>query len=74
MIRGTMRGRYSETRGMDRFYDAIDWLGGYPYESASAKEVENLVGAGFNLISSSNTIPGVGVLGTGCAEYVFRRR
>ncbi|CAN7220441.1 class I SAM-dependent methyltransferase [Devosia sp. LjRoot16] len=61
-------------RGMDWFHDARDWLGGYPYESASPETVSTLVGTDFELTRSFNTKAGRGILGSGCAEYVFRRR
>lgn len=56
-------------RGMDFWYDTIDWLGGYPYEYASPAEVERFVTAlGFRL-ESTNKPRGW----TGCNEYVFSR-
>ena len=37
-------------RGMDFWFDVIDWVGGYPYEYATSKEVETIVtGGGFQL-------------------------
>ncbi len=27
------------SRGMSRWYDMIDWLGGYPYEFAKAEDI-----------------------------------
>ncbi len=30
-------------RGMSVWYDAIDWIGGYPYEFACFEEVKNFV-------------------------------
>ena len=58
-------------RGMSRRHDDHDWLGGFPYESASKDEVAAL--AGLDLIrylpASANR---VGLLGSGCSEYVFR--
>jgi 2-polyprenyl-6-hydroxyphenyl methylase/3-demethylubiquinone-9 3-methyltransferase len=68
------RGDSGRSRGMDASHDRLDWLGGYPYESASPVEVgEHMTGMGFRLIRSFNTEPGLGVFGAGCAEYVFRR-
>ncbi|MBI1649844.1 class I SAM-dependent methyltransferase [Hyphomicrobium sulfonivorans] len=61
-------------RGMDFRHDAIDWLGGYPYESATPEEAVALVGPEFLLTKSFNTIPARGLFGTGCAEYTFIRR
>ncbi len=67
---------YKEERGMNFLTDVKDWLGGYPYESASADEVQQRVEAmGFTLDRSYNTEApkGGGILGSGCAEYVFTR-
>ena len=53
-------------RGMNFFSDVRDWIGGYPYEYASRKEVsEFLAGLGFTL---SRVIPTSGF--TGCNQYV----
>lgn len=57
-------------RGMDFYYDVVDWVGGYPYEYASIAEVERLCAAlGF---SSVRAIPAS--VPTGCNEFIFRRR
>ncbi len=34
---------YKSSRGMSWMHDAIDWVGGYPYEYASVDEVENFL-------------------------------
>jgi 2-polyprenyl-6-hydroxyphenyl methylase/3-demethylubiquinone-9 3-methyltransferase len=60
-------------RGMDFRHDAIDWLGGYPYESASPELAAKLVGRDFRLLKSFNTVAARGLFGNGCGEYVFRR-
>ena len=66
--------RRTETRGMRLWNDAHDWLGGYPYESASPEEVERFLGSlGFRLIRSFNTAPSLGFFGSACAEYLFQR-
>jgi 2-polyprenyl-3-methyl-5-hydroxy-6-metoxy-1,4-benzoquinol methylase len=31
--------QYSKNRGMSRWHDAVDWIGGYPYEVATADEL-----------------------------------
>src|SRR6185437_13578206 len=65
---------YESGRGMDQDHDLHDWLGGYPYESASAEEITSFMRRmGFSLVRSFDTGPRMGVLGTGCAEYVFQR-
>jgi 2-polyprenyl-6-hydroxyphenyl methylase/3-demethylubiquinone-9 3-methyltransferase len=60
-------------RGMDWRVGVKDWLGGYPYESATPAEVTAMVGDGFSLIGSHHTQSGHGILGTRCAEYIFKR-
>ncbi len=64
---------YDRERGMSWYRDRIDWLGGYPYESATPEEIIDFVAEqGGKLEKSLNTRPSIGLLGTGCAEYVFR--
>ncbi len=62
--------RERKARGMDFFVDARDWLGGFPYECASAREVADFVTArGFDVERSFEVGPG----GWGCNELVFKR-
>ena len=57
----------NQERGMDFFYDIIDWLGGYPYEYASRKEIQTFLNQlGFKNI---RTIPAQ--VPTGCNEFIF---
>lgn len=71
---GTFFGPTSKERGMARFVGAVDWLGGYPYESATPEQVRELVGDKFELLAMFNTVPSDGRWSSGCAEYVFCRR
>lgn len=66
---------YATNRGMRWHHDMHDWLGGYPYESASPAEVERFLSArGFILAQQVvNKGPVAGLLGTGCNEYRFTR-
>jgi SAM-dependent methyltransferase len=65
---------YRKLRGMNYWHDAHDWLGGYPYESASAEEVAAFMKRqGFTLLKSFNTESSLGLTGSGCAEYLFIR-
>ena len=65
---------YEKKRGMNFFHDIHDWLGGYPYESISVKETKNLLESlDFKLIRCFEAKQKVGLLGTGCDEYVFKR-
>lgn len=68
------RGAYG-VRGMKAIHDARDWLGGYPYESATSTEILLAVtqGGNFSNIALRGTEPRRGLLGTGCGEYVFQR-
>ena len=53
---------YYKKRGMSRFHDIVDWLGGYPYEFAKPDEVIRFVEArGFTLQKLDKT------------RYVFRK-
>jgi hypothetical protein len=66
---------YRAARGMSWHHDVHDWLGGYPYESASLDEVTRaLEAAGFTLLRNNTRMPlGWGVFGTACDEFVARR-
>lgn len=65
---------YAANRGMNWHHDVHDWLGGYPYESASPGDVAcRLAELGFALERRFGTIARFGLFGTGCVEYVFRR-
>jgi len=56
-------------RGMNFFYDVVDWVGGYPYEYMSVPEVGALRELhGFRLLRAiSAKVP------TGCNEFVFSK-
>jgi 2-polyprenyl-6-hydroxyphenyl methylase/3-demethylubiquinone-9 3-methyltransferase len=56
-------------RGMDFYYDVVDWVGGYPYEYASIEEVASYMATkGFaSGRSAAAAVP------TGCNEFVFVR-
>jgi 2-polyprenyl-3-methyl-5-hydroxy-6-metoxy-1,4-benzoquinol methylase len=68
-LRSARRGRQSVLRGMDRWHDAKDWVGGYPFEVAKPEQIFDFYHArGFEL-QRMTTCGG----GLGCNEYVFRR-
>jgi len=60
----------NQLRGMDFYFDVIDWVGGYPYEYASREEVLTMVEPlGFTCIRYvPSQVP------TGCNEFIFRKR
>jgi len=56
-------------RGMSVWYDLVDWVGGYPFETAKPEEVLHFCRKkGFDLVRLK-TCGG----GLGCNEYVFAR-
>lgn len=67
---------YRSFRGMDFAHDVHDWLGGYPYEAATAHEVECQMSAlGFEKVHTHVRYDKVqvGWLGSGCDEFVYRK-
>jgi 2-polyprenyl-3-methyl-5-hydroxy-6-metoxy-1,4-benzoquinol methylase len=60
---------YKANRGMSRWYDVVDWVGGYPYESASPDEIFDFCRQrGFTL---DRLVTNGGE--HGCNEFVFTR-
>jgi 2-polyprenyl-6-hydroxyphenyl methylase/3-demethylubiquinone-9 3-methyltransferase len=68
---------YRGNRGMSFEHDVHDWLGGYPYESISPDQVDAIMSAsGLSLVrrqTDTRLLRRIGLLGTGCDEYVYRR-
>ncbi len=61
--------RYDPERGMNRWRDIVDWVGGYPYETARPEEVFDFYRArGFTLTKMK-----CGGVGLGCNEFVFAK-
>jgi 2-polyprenyl-3-methyl-5-hydroxy-6-metoxy-1,4-benzoquinol methylase len=61
---------YKRNRGMSRWHDLVDWVGGYPFEVAKPDEVFAFFReAGFELEWLSTCAGGLG-----CNQFVFRRR
>jgi 2-polyprenyl-3-methyl-5-hydroxy-6-metoxy-1,4-benzoquinol methylase len=64
----------ARARGMNFSHDVHDWMGGYPYETASADELHDRICAmGFTEERSFRIPPSSGIFGSGCHEFVFRR-
>lgn len=64
---------YTSRRGMDFDHDVHDWLGGYPYESALAPEVDrHLAALSFKAERVFARPKSSGIFGSGCDEYVYR--
>jgi SAM-dependent methyltransferase len=70
----TFAKNYKSSRGMRWSNDIHDWLGGYPYESASAGDIRTaLEKIGLVEVRSFPTDPGSGFSSAGCGEYVYLR-
>jgi 2-polyprenyl-6-hydroxyphenyl methylase/3-demethylubiquinone-9 3-methyltransferase len=55
---------------MNLFTDVIDWIGGYPFETAKPEEIfEFYKDKGFELVNLS-TVGGK----MGCNEFVFKKK
>src|SRR6185437_738748 len=66
---------YLNQRGMSFSHDVHDWLGGYPYEPASTEEVRGaLAKLGFEEKNSFTVPKTIGLFGSGCNEFVFRKQ
>jgi 2-polyprenyl-3-methyl-5-hydroxy-6-metoxy-1,4-benzoquinol methylase len=60
---------YQQSRGMSRWHDWIDWIGGHPYECATPEDLIDFFSKdGFSLESLCSRANGIG-----CNETVFRR-
>jgi 2-polyprenyl-3-methyl-5-hydroxy-6-metoxy-1,4-benzoquinol methylase len=60
---------YNERRGMSRWRDIIDWVGGYPYEVSTPDEIFDFYRAkGFTLMKMN-----CGRVGLGCNQFVFQK-
>jgi 2-polyprenyl-6-hydroxyphenyl methylase/3-demethylubiquinone-9 3-methyltransferase len=60
---------HRHTRGMSLYYDAVDWVGGWPFETATPQEIETFLSPrGFTLVRKRT----VGRR-HGCNEFVFAR-
>lgn len=66
----TRRDPRKQQRGMDFYYNVVDWVGGYPYEYATVAEmISRLAALGFESVRAVTAeVP------TGCNEFVFRHR
>jgi len=65
---------YPAIRGMNFSHDAHDWLGGYPYETATATEIhDRICKMGFTEERSFPLPASRGLFGSGCHEFVFQK-
>jgi 2-polyprenyl-3-methyl-5-hydroxy-6-metoxy-1,4-benzoquinol methylase len=63
--------RYEQNRGMSRWHDHLDWIGGYPYEVATPEEIFDFYRArGFTLCKLKCSELDFKL---GCNEFVFEK-
>jgi 2-polyprenyl-6-hydroxyphenyl methylase/3-demethylubiquinone-9 3-methyltransferase len=60
---------YKQRRGMSRWHDMVDWVGGYPFEVARPEEMLDHVRAHGMALVRMRTCGG----GLGCNEFVARK-
>jgi 2-polyprenyl-6-hydroxyphenyl methylase/3-demethylubiquinone-9 3-methyltransferase len=60
---------YKRSRGMSRWHDMVDWVGGYPFEVATPEAVFDFVRTRGFTLERLKTCRG----GLGCNQYVFLR-
>ena len=62
--------QYARTsRGMSRWHDMIDWIGGYPFEVAKPEQIFDFYRAKGFVLLKLRTCAG----GKGCNEFIFQR-
>ncbi|HLA11549.1 MAG TPA: class I SAM-dependent methyltransferase [Pyrinomonadaceae bacterium] len=62
--------QYNRRRGMNRWRDIVDWVGGYPYEVSTPDEVFDFFTARGFILTKLNC----GRVGLGCNQFVFRKQ
>jgi 2-polyprenyl-6-hydroxyphenyl methylase/3-demethylubiquinone-9 3-methyltransferase len=62
--------QYDQQRGMNRWRDIIDWVGGYPYEVSTPDEIFDFFTARGFILTKLNC----GRVGLGCNQFVFSRK
>ncbi len=60
---------YKSKRGMSRWRDIVDWVGGYPYEFATPDEIFDFYQARGFVLTKLNA----GRVGLGCNQFVFTK-
>ena len=61
---------YRNARGMNRWNDIVDWVGGYPYQVATADQIFDF----YKEMNFTLTKLKTGGVGLGCNEFVFRKQ
>jgi len=62
--------QYDRRRGMNRWRDIVDWVGGYPYEVSTPDEIFDYFTARGFILTKLNC----GRVGLGCNQFVFSRK
>lgn len=62
--------QYDRRRGMNRWRDIVDWVGGYPYEVSTPDEIFDFFTARGFVLTRLNC----GRVGLGCNQFVFRKQ
>ena len=62
--------QYDQQRGMNRWRDIVDWVGGYPYEVSTPDEIFDFFTKRGFILTKLNC----GRVGLGCNQFVFSRK
>ena len=62
--------QYDRRRGMNRWRDIVDWVGGHPYEVSTPDEIFDFYTARGFVLTKLNC----GRVGLGCNQFVFRKQ
>ena len=62
--------QYDRRRGMNRWRDIVDWVGGYPYEVSTPDEIFDFFTERGFILTKLNC----GRVGLGCNQFVFSRK
>jgi 2-polyprenyl-6-hydroxyphenyl methylase/3-demethylubiquinone-9 3-methyltransferase len=60
---------YNRSRGMSWWHDCLDWIGGYPFETATSESIFDFFRDRGFVLERLTTCGG----GSGCNQYVFRK-
>ncbi|PIZ34359.1 MAG: class I SAM-dependent methyltransferase [Alphaproteobacteria bacterium CG_4_10_14_0_8_um_filter_37_21] len=61
---------YKENRGMSAWHDVVDWVGGYPFETAKPEQVFHFFKEKDFQLEYLKTCAG----GLGCNEFIFKKK
>ena len=68
-VKNPIKRYISSVRGMSVYTDVVDWIGGYPFETARPEEIFNFYKQKGFILENIRTVGGK----MGCNEFVFKK-